>query len=469
MLPRILLFLLLPILVRQGYAGDITGAPAIVPPPVLGDFSFLWSNDFFGRGGESDDYRTQQLGLQINVSPGWNFVFDHSILTASETNPVLPGVAGRLDQLNLSLGYELYQSQSGANGLGVIEVGAGLRAYGDFGGARIQNSLHRLINNGTNGSAYVDTETNSGIFWLKGDYEKLYMLPLMNEVNTSWQAGYWLNATGLVSTERQWDAALAANAVVRNHTTTLWLGIREDWRENYDLDFVQQATALSESGTSFVLGMGFGPVSFETVQGLEDKASFGRLIFTSVENEGTSSGASLQTNNAVVLNFLLPDVELELQYRRSLSACLYSLGRPKTWLVFGMHYGEPAYNSSLDIYNAIKQFALGVEFEWRAQEGYQWLWPYLTLLAGQRSEQLKADIGTLAGEESETVSSMLFEVGTGIRFNLYQQNKWQLLFQVGLIGLYPFASQTVTFDQAQIELLQPDLVVNLGFSLNYGF
>jgi hypothetical protein len=466
---RTLLFLILLLLARQGQSGDIAGAPAIVPPTVLGSFSFLWSNDFFGRGGESDDYRTQQLGLQVNVSPRWRVVFDHSILTASETNPVLPGVNGRLDELNLSLGYDLYQNKSGTNGQGMIAAGAGLRAYGDFDGARIQNSIHRLFNNGINDSAYVDTETNMAIFWLQGDFQKLYTLPSVMEGSTSWRAGYWLDATGLVSTEQQRDATLAANVVMSHPSTTLWLGIREDWRENYDMDFVQQATALSESGTSLVFGLGFGPVLFETVQGLDDNASYGRLIFTSVENKDTSLEPPGQDNNAVVFNFLLPDVELELQYKRALSATIHSLGQPRTWLVFGMHYGEPTYKDSLAIYNAIQQFALGVEFEWHEHDSYQLLWPYLALLVGQRSEQLKADVGMLAGEASETVSSMLVEVGTGLRFNLYPRNKWQFMFQIGLTGRYPFESKMVVFDQAQVELLQPDLATTLGFSLNYGF
>lgn len=466
---RTFLFLILLVLARQGYSGDIAGAPAIVPPTVLGSFSFLWSNDFFGRGGQSDDYRTQQLGLQIDIASRWNFVFDHSILTASETNPVLPGVKGRLDELNLSLGYDLYQKKSSTNGQGMIVAGAGLRAYGDYGGARIQNSIHRLLNNGVNDSAYVDTDTNMAIFWLKGDYQKLYTLPSGIEGSTSWRTGYWLDATGLVSTGQQWDATLAANVVMSNPSTTLWLGIREDWRENYDLDFVQQATALSESGTSLVLGLGFGPVLFETVQGLDENASYGRLIFTSVKNKDTSLEPPGQDNNAVVLNFLLPDVELELQYKRALSATIQSLGQPRTWLVFGMHYGEPAYTDSLAIYNVIRQFALGVEFEWREQDSNQLLWPYLTLLAGQRSEQLKANAGMLAGETSETVSSMLVEIGTGLRFNLYPRNKWQFLFQIGLTGRYPLESKLVVFDQTQVELLQPDLAATLGFSLNYGF
>lgn len=463
---RNFLLLILIILPCQGFAGDITGAPAVVPPTVLGDFSFLWSNDFFGSGGESDDYRTQQLGLQIDVLPRWSFVFDHSILTASETNPVWPGQSGRLDQVSLSLGYEFYRKQANPNELGLVSAGAGLRTYGNYGGARIQNSLHRLINNGINGSPYVDTDTNMAILWLKGSYQKLYSL---GEMHTPWQAGYWLDITGLGSSDRQWDAALAINALMHNSTTTLWLGLREDWRENYNLDFVQQATALSEAGTSLVFGLAYGPVLFETAQGLEDKSSYGRLIFTSVEPEINSPGFQMQKNNAIVLNFLLPDVELELQYRRILAVEPEFIGQPKTWLVFGMHYGKPAYESSLDIYNAIQQLAIGIEFEWYSQKHYQLAWPYLTLLAGQRTEQLRADAGGLAGQESDKVSSAIVEVGAGMRFNLYPRKKWQLLFQVGLLGHYPFESQTVTFEQAQVELLQSDVAVNLGFCLNYSF
>jgi len=464
---RSLLFLILMVLAVRGHTGDIAGAPAIMPPESLGNFSFLWSNDFFGRGGAEDDYRTQQFGLQSKVSPRWGLVIDYSILTASENNPVLPGYTGRLDQLSLSLMYELFRIQVDANELALIEAGAGVRAYGDFGGSRIQNSLHRLINNGTNSAHYMDTATNLGIFWLKGDYQKLYPLPFIDDTNNSWRAGYWLDATGLISTERQWDAALSANAVVHNQTMRLWLGVRQDWRENYTLDFVQHATALSESGTSLVFGVGSGPVLFETTQGLEDKSSYGRFVFTAVETEYASSGYAVKADNAILLNMLFPDVELELQYRKALPYQSEILGQPRTWLVIGMHYGKPAYETSLDIYNAIQQVALGVEFEWRQQQYYQWAWPYLVLLVGQRTEQLKADAGPAAGLESEKVSSVITELGAGFRFGLYPGREWQLLFQAGLLGYYPFTSQVVVFDQTQVELLQPDLAVNLGFSFNF--
>jgi hypothetical protein len=454
---------------RHGNAGDIAGAPAMVPPEVLGDITYLISNDFFGRGGKSDDYRTQQLGLDLNIASHWGFILDHSILTAAENNPVLPGSSGRIDQVSLAVKYEVYRQQAGPDSLRLIEAGAGIRSYGDYGGSRGQNGIHRLINNSVNDSPYVDTETSMATFWLKGDYQKLYPLPLMDDLKTTWRAGFWLGATGLMSTERQWDAALSANAVLGNQTMTFWLGIREDWRENYDLDFVQQATALSEAGTSLTIGLGAGPVLFETAQGLDDKASYGRFIFTSVENEYSTADYPQQADNSILLNLLFPDVELELQYRRALSYRPESLGHPKTWLVFGMHYGQPAYEDSFDVYNAIQQFNIGVEFEWRDQQHYQWAWPYLALLAGQRTEQLKADSGTLAGQESEQVSSPVVEVGAGVRFSLYPQKTWQFLFQAGLVGHYPISSQTITFDQSQLELLQPGLAVNLGFSLNFGF
>jgi len=251
------------VLIRQALAGDISGAPAIVPPEILGDFSYLWSNNSIGFGNDPDEYRTQQLGLQIDFSSRLGLVFDYSILTAGQVNPVLRDFAGRLDEISLTLIYEIYRDRPDSNNFANVEIGAGFRAYGDFDGGRMQNGIHRLINNTVDDYPYVDTENNMAIFLLKGDYQKLYQLPLGSDTKNNWRFGYWLDATGLISTDRQWDAALAANAMVRNHNMTFWLGIREDWRENYEIDFVQQATALSESRTSLTFGIGVGPVLFE--------------------------------------------------------------------------------------------------------------------------------------------------------------------------------------------------------------
>lgn len=483
---RGLLFLILLVLTRQAHTGDISGAPAIVPPESLGNFSSLWSNNIISLGHEPDEYRTQQLGLQIDFSPQWGLVFDYSILTAGQTNPVLRDFAGRLDEMSLSLMFELYRDQLASNSLGIIQAGAGIRAYGDFDGGRMQNGLHRLINNVVDDYPYVDTKTNMAIFWFKGDYQKLYPLVLSSNTKTLWRIGYWLGATGLISSEREWDAALSANAVVRSQNMTLWLGLREDWRENYELDFVQQATALSESGTSLAFGVSVGPVLLETVHGIGDKFSYSRLILTSVETEYASVGYSSRIDNAIALNFLLPDVEFELQYRRLMPYRAKPFGRPNTWMVFGMHYGEPTYEKSFDVYHPfnqqwpifnvyseVQQVAIGVEFEWNNQQYFDRLWPYVTLLAGYRSEQLKVNSGaysnTLAGQESEKVSNAVLEARAGIRISMYPQQKWRLLFQAGVVGNYPFSSERVTLDQNYLELLQPNLTVNLGITLNFAF
>ena len=468
MLIRCFIFLIVAMFAINLKAGDITGAPVVLPPQVLGDFSFLWSNDFFGSGGESDDYRTQQLGLQIELKSKWGFIFDHSILTAGKDNPVLPGTSGRLDQLSLSFMFDIYRDEADRNQFGNIKAGAGFRSYGDFGGSRMQNSFHRLVNSSGDDYPYVDTKNNTAIVWLKGDFQKLYPLQPAVTAETGWRAGYWLDATALGSTDGQWDATLAANAVVRNQSMTLWLGLRQDWRENYDADFVQTATAQSESGTSLTFGVGIGPVVFETVQGLDNKSSFGRLLFTSVEKEYMSSEYSLDNKNAISFNLLLPDVELEAQYRRALPYRLKSFGAPKTWLLFGVHYGEPVYQDSFDIYNLTRQAAIGLELEWHNNKSRQWAWPYLALLAGKRTEQLRADSGALAGQESEQVSSPVIEAGTGIRFNLYPGRTWQFLFQAGLVGHYPTSSKTVVFNQQDVELLQPELAASLGLSVTFG-
>lgn len=483
---RHLLFLLLPILAPQGYAGDIAGAPALVPPDSLGIFSILWNNNIISLEHEPDEYRTQQLGVQFYFSPKWGIVFDYSILTAGQENPVLRDFAGRLDQFSLSLMYELYRNQTESNSIAIVEAGTGFRAYGNFDGRYMQNGFHRLINNVVDDYPYVDTETNMATFWLKGDYQKLYPFVLSDKKYSSWRVGYWLSATGLVSTDHEWDAALTANAVMNNQNMTLWLGVREDWRENYKLDFVQQATALTESGTSLDFGIGVGPVLFEIAHGIGDKYSYTRLILTSDKDEHYSAGYLPVLDNEITLNFLLPDTELELQYRRLLPYREESVGRPSTWMVFGIHYGEPTYDQSFDVYHPIEQqwpifnvysevqqAVVGVELEWNRQHRSQKLWPYVALLAGYRSEQLKVNSGAysnvLEGQESEKVSSTVVEAAAGIRFGMYSQQKWRLLFQVGVVGNYPLSSETVTLEQNYLEVLQPNLMANLGIMLNFDF
>jgi hypothetical protein len=146
-----------------------------------------------------------------------------------------------------------------------------------------------------------------------------------------------------------------------------------------------------------------------------------------------------------------------------------------------MHYGEPTYQQPFDVYhpvnqlwpiynvyNEIAQLAVGVEFEWYQQQRPNWIRPYLTLLAGQRTEQLKAEEGSLAGQQSEKVSSMVAEAGTGIKIRLYTRQELQFDFQSGVIGYYPFSTETVNLDQYRLEIMKPGIAINLGFSISFG-
>ncbi len=475
----LLILLALP---EQLVAGDIAGAPASLPPQTLGDFSFILSNNFFSlvREHEPDEYRTQQIGIEFDIFPGTGIVFDYSILTAGQPNPVKYTFAGIIDQISLSISHELYRTDAGPDNLGVIDVGAGIRTYGDFGGNRIQSGFHRLTNNDVDDYPYVNTDTTMAIFWLNGDYQKLFELSNADN-NSSWKAGFWLDATALGSSQSLWDASVSANALARNKSLKLWLGLKQDWRENYESDFVSEATALSESGTSLTFGIGSGAIAFETAQGLGDKLSYSRLIFTSFENESLSARHYRQSDNTIALNILLPDVEAEIQYRRKLAYRPHVMGQPFTSLVLEMHYGEPTYQQSFDVYHPvnqlwpiynvysdIEQLAVGVEFEWFSQQRSNWIRPYLALLAGQRTEQLKADEGSLAGQHSEKVSSMVVEAGSGIKIRFYTRQELQFDFEVGIIGYYPLSKETVSLDQYRLEILKPGIALNMGFSIGFG-
>ena len=62
-------------------AGEIAGLPANTPPFIERPLEFAFSNDLLGRGGSTDDFRTQQFIISAELSERWEFTIDHSILT----------------------------------------------------------------------------------------------------------------------------------------------------------------------------------------------------------------------------------------------------------------------------------------------------------------------------------------------------------------------------------------------------
>ncbi len=51
-----------------GISGEISGLPPQLPPFIESDLAVTFSNDFLGRGGSVDDFRTQQIIISAKLS-----------------------------------------------------------------------------------------------------------------------------------------------------------------------------------------------------------------------------------------------------------------------------------------------------------------------------------------------------------------------------------------------------------------
>ena len=98
----------------------------MLPPGLEVRYQFNQSNDFLGRGGSVDDFRTQQIIIAADFAERWTAVVDHSVLTLTD-----PAASGRIDQFSASLGYRLLQ-RADENGIATVTAGLGVRGIGDF-------------------------------------------------------------------------------------------------------------------------------------------------------------------------------------------------------------------------------------------------------------------------------------------------------------------------------------------------
>ncbi|MGI9200837.1 MAG: hypothetical protein ACR2QL_07245, partial [Woeseiaceae bacterium] len=120
-------------------AGEIAGLPANTPLILQQPLEVSFSNDFLGRGGSTDDFRTQQFIVTGTIGDRWEFTADHSILTLTKVDE-----PARTDQLSASLGFRFLDSKSETT-VQRLTAGLGIRSYGDFGGERMQNGFHQLV------------------------------------------------------------------------------------------------------------------------------------------------------------------------------------------------------------------------------------------------------------------------------------------------------------------------------------
>lgn len=436
-------------------AGEIAGAPAALLPTLDRDFSFNFSNDFFGRGGSVDDYRTQQIIVAARLSDKWSVLVDHSILTLTE-NPT----SERVDQLSASLAYALVDRDLDS-GVDRLTIGGGLRSVGNYSGERMQNGFHRLIGSDIDSLPYADTDNTAATAWVDGaryrDFAKL----------GTWDAAYWLRATALGTSGGEWDSSISALAVVsKDNWLDIWLGLRHDWRSGYDSNVVQNETAAAEEDTAVVFGMRFGAFMFETVQQLHNDASYGQIVLISsgvrAENKYVEA-----PKIGVEFSFLLPYVETKFaaKMRRNLFSSEDSRWRESVFL--DVRYGKPQFGDDDSLFVDVLQVGVGLEYELPVATGLNWLSYYGSFGAGWRNEQLNRDTVGFS-EKSDSVDRAVLTGEAGLRFFAASMGAdWNYRLQLGFFATVPLSDERVEIGVEQFTLQKPTYGVLLGMSFDY--
>ena len=451
--------LLLLLAARAASAGEIAGLSASLPPYLEADFGVVFSNDFLGRGGSVDDFRTQQLILSTRLSDRWFAMLDHSILTLSD------GVgAGRIDQLAMSVGYGLVQ-RTGPDRTDRLTIGFGLRDAGSFGGERIQNGFHRLIGSDIEELPYVSGHGTDATLWADASHYRLLGDGGESAFLPGWRKGAWFRAGSLVTTRGQWDSMAAAFATLSRRSLDLWLGIRGDWRTGYT-DSVLRETARAESDVALVLGARFGPLVLETVQQFDNDASYGQLRLVSTGRRDAPPRES-PARVALDFGFSIPDVHMRVTGRYPLKLPFPVNSRWQRSVLVAASYGEPQYGDDNRAFVRTGQLDFGLAFErpWSLES--DWLRLYAETSAGWR-EQAVIVAREAQEERSDSSGRAVLTIGAGVRVNAAGRSPgWMLRIQTGVYGTLPLADTTLEVDGEAYRLQEAELNVQLGFTVEF--
>ena len=384
-------------------AGEIPGLPSSLPPYINAEFELSFSNDFPGRGGSVDDFRAQQFIVSASIGDKWVAGLDHSVLTLS--NP-LPG--GRVDQLSGSIGYR-FVDQSEDRFVNQVSAGLGFRSVGDFAGERMQNGFHRLIDSDVENLPYSDVDETDMTAW--ADAERY---GLLHQSASGWRIGYWLRASTLLTSDGQWDGSVAAMGVASKASLDFWAGLRQDWRSGYE-ETVQRATAAAEEDLAVVVGMRFGTLVLETVQQLDNDASYGQLRLLSFESRA-QRGTRPESKLGLEIGFLLPDVHFHLAARYTSNLVTRKNSNWNESVILSADMGEPQYEDNVAVFVDTTQIGIGLEWERLVSDQSDWLSGYGSVAAGWRSEGLIGD-GQLLGNKSGSVDRGVLILSTRLRFH----------------------------------------------------
>jgi hypothetical protein len=438
------------ILQTPAVGGEIPGLPSMLPPVIDSRFQLSLSNDFLGRGGSIDDFRTQQFVFSATIGERWMGVVDHSVLTLS--NPDLPG---RVDQLSASIGYRWLDRRRG-NVFERIVVGGGLRGVGDFAGERMQNGFHRLVGSDTENLPYSDVDETAMTGWI--DAERV---ALSGDGTDRWGFGYWLRGRALATSDGQFDATVMVAGVARRGRLDAWAGLRSDWRSGYD-ETVQRATADAEEDLAAVVGLRFGSLVLETVQQFDNDASFGRLQLLSLEGDAITGWS--HERFGLELGFLLPDVHLRLagRYRTTfLSAPAW-----RSAFTLSLDIGEPQLGGDPTLYVESRQLAVGMEWQRTLSTDSDWMDGYAGFGVGYRDERVVGD-GAQSGVRSESVGRGVLVANAGVRLRASTLGSaWRYRIQTGISAWIPWGDASVSVGAGNVTIQEPVLGLSLGVSFD---
>ena len=435
-------------------AGEIAGMPANTPPILQRPLEFSFSNDFLGRGGSVDDFRTQQFIIGGTIRNRWQVTVDHSILTLIDVDE-----PARTDQLSATLGYRIINSASDTT-VDRLTAGLGVRGYGDFGGERMQNGFHQLVQSSIETAAYTDLDRTDATVWLDA---QRYRLVRGRSDSADWRWGYWLRGSALWTSDGQLDAAAGAYGVGGKGSVDFWAGLRHDWRSGYEAPVLVE-TAIAEEDLAAVIGLRWGPVVFETVQQLENEASYGqvRLVAAGFDKRRKTAGHSRFTLD---MGVTVPDVYFNVAGRWR--AAWLNRGEP-AWrrsLYVMAGYGEPQHDDDPMIYRRTVQAGAGAEWERRLEVAGGWTSAYFSAGAGWREERIFGD-GERAGEQSETIGRGVALAGAGLRFDAGELiADYNFRIQLCLHAVIPFSDARLDMSGESFDVQNSNVFIALGFAL----
>jgi hypothetical protein len=463
MTPRALglaILIFLQLVVTSLEAGEIAGVPSQAPPFVQRDFEINFSNDFLGRGGSVDDFRTQQMNITGALTDKWLAVVDHSILTLGR-----PALAGRLDQMSVSLGYEALH-RADRNRVDRIVIGGGLRGVGRFAGERMQNGFHQLVDSDIVNLDYVSTNRTDATLWADAQHYRVFHESAAKGWRAGWRTGYWLRGSSLLTTDGQWDNSLGAYAVTSRDAIDVWIGLRHDWRSGYDRDPVQAATASAESALGMVVGVRFGALILETVQQPDGDASYGQLKFIA-NNKKPTVRHSTPPATGLEFAFFLPDVTVELAARLQRRVLTNEDSPWNESLVVDANFGTPQYGSDASVFIEGRQITLGLEWERPALPADDWVSLFARLGMGYRIEKLRGE-GLLADASSVSVGRAVVKLGTGLRFNAASlSDSWNYRLQLGVGAWIPVNDAHARLGNEDYRIQKPVAGISLGMTFDY--